>query len=163
MQTFTFQPNPTGPTRFTPTLDGATHQAEVVWSVFGRRWFLRVTDPEGDLVIFTAVIGSSEFRPIAGLALDRIRGRVTLQTSEPHNVPLGATAVFTVRGAVPDSLNGTFLMLAEGRMTLSYAMPQNPGPVIQTGAYGREIDLVAGRFRSSRLVYREAANRFEVW
>lgn len=150
------------PFTFLPVLDGRTCQADVVYSVFGKRSYLRLFDADGALIVFTAIVGSSDFAPVEGLAWDQLRGKVFLTTAE-HKLSIGSQRVFTVRGASPDPYNGTFLMTVESPTTLSYPMTDDPGALIKVGAWGREIDLVAGYFTTSRLVYREAAKRFEVF
>lgn len=162
MISFPFKPNPSGPFTFQPTLDGRNCSAEVIWSVFGKRWYLRLFDFDGTLLAFTAVVGSSEFQVVEGLAWDQLRGKVIVTTGE-HGLALGTQRVFTIRGASPDAFNGTFLMTVETPTTLSYAKTDDPGSLVKTGVWGREIDLVAGYFTTSRLVYREAAKRFEVF
>jgi hypothetical protein len=163
MEFFPFAPNPKGPFVFAPIIDGRPHTAEVVWSLFGRRWYLRLTSPEGELIVFTAIAGSPDFAEIESLRWDQLRERVILTAAAPHKLRIGSVAALIVRGCEPASFNGAFLMTVESPVALSYPMKADPGPLVRAGYWGSEVNLVAGYSRESRLVYRESARRFEVW
>lgn len=159
---FPFDPNPNGPFRFSPTLDGAPHQAEVIWSIFGQRWHMRLFDPAGEVVLLRAVVGSKEFAATDSLAWDQLRQRVYLTSLDPHGYKIGTVVSITVRGARPDAFNGDFQAVAESARVLSYPMRADPGALVTPGYFGHEANLAAGYF-NSKLVYRESAKRFEVW
>ena len=61
---FPFQPSPTAPFQFTPTLDGTQYNAVVTWNVYGR-WYLSLYDLSGNLVVATPVVPSGDPQPLA--------------------------------------------------------------------------------------------------
>lgn len=158
MEIFEFAPPPDDAFRFSPVIDGETYEAAVEWSIFGRRWFLRLSEPGGALALYTAVVESPVLARVDSLRWDQARGRVIL-TAE-HALPIGAVVQMTVRGSLPETYNGNFDMAVESPNTLSYPMKTDPGGLVTPGLWGREIDLLQGRFTTT-LIYRQ--RRFETY
>jgi len=55
-----FQPSPTSspPFQVAVTLDGASYAASVTWNLAGQRWYLSLTDANGNLAWMGAMVGS---------------------------------------------------------------------------------------------------------
>lgn len=53
-----FTPSTQAPFQFQATLDGALYTVIVKWNWFGQRWYIEVLDLSGNLIIYTAMVGS---------------------------------------------------------------------------------------------------------
>lgn len=53
-----FVPNPATAFSFTAVLDGTSYTLGVPWNVFGQRWYLNCTGPNGEQIFQRALIGS---------------------------------------------------------------------------------------------------------
>ena len=49
---------------FSPILDGEKHTAYIEWNFSGERWFIRIVDGTGELILNAPVIESSRELPI---------------------------------------------------------------------------------------------------
>lgn len=72
-------------------------------------------------------------------------GVVTLDTTNPHGIPTGATTNIIVKGETPAGYNGTFIATAADANTLNYALATDPGTstVLGTVLVGPQVDLSA--------------------
>ncbi len=154
MQRFPFTTLPRGPLNFSVVMDGANYSAAVSWNIQGQRWFLTLTDRFGVRLTTVAVVESAQFKSIESLSWNGLAQRVTATMSAPHGFPLGSIVEQTIRGAVPDSLNGVWEMNVDSPTTLSFAIANDPGSISAPGSYGRNINLVDGYFTTSVLCYR---------
>ena len=46
------------PFQFQPTLDGTAYTATVTWNLWGQRYYLTITDLQGNVILCIALIGS---------------------------------------------------------------------------------------------------------
>lgn len=159
MTPFSFNPTLQTNFQFTPTLDGVQYSVVVNWNLFGQRYYINVSDLEGNLVACLPLIGSSGSLNLQGLTWDR--GRVTAQASGVHGYTVGQTLELTMSGVSPDAYNGTFECLVTTEDEFQYDLAGFPGAVTIPGTVSYDIDLMAGYF-SSTLVFRQAASQFEV-
>lgn len=154
-----FVPSTVAPFQFSPTLDGATYNVIVTWSLFGRRFYINVYALDGTLVLSTALVGSPTGFVLQTITWDR--GRATATAVSPHGLKVGKTVDLTITGAAPDAYNGQVQAFITGPATFSWPLAQDPGAATATGSAAYGINLVGGLFAST-LIYREASNRFEV-
>jgi hypothetical protein len=166
-----FSPPPNRAFTFQPDLDGATYQATVSWCLFGQRWLLNLFDPNGDRVLTSAVVGSDAGIATTSLTWDGRAKRVKIVLAAPHGQPLGQVTEVTVRGVHPESYNGTRLAYVTSPTTLTYEQADDPDPsspdegspaITQGSVFRADTDLVAGYFQTSRLVFRQSSQQFEV-
>lgn len=157
---YDFTPTNQAPFQFQPTLDGQIYNAVVTWSLFGQRYYLNVYDLSGNLIVAIPLIASPSAIVIEGASW--LRQTATVGLASSHNVPIGVTANLTISGMAPDAYNGAFEMLSVSPTQLSYSLASDPGLPTAFGSLFRDINLVAGYFSASTIVYREGANRFEV-
>lgn len=159
MTTFDFAPTLQANYQFTPTLDGSQYTALVNWNLFGQRYYLNVSDLEGNLVACLALVGSPDSVNLQ--ALSWLRGRVTAVTAVPHGYPVGSSIELTVSGVTPDDYNGTYLCLVTAANQLQYDLADFPGASTGLGRVSYDIDLMGGYFAST-LVFRSGSQQFEV-
>lgn len=163
MTTFTtFSPSriTTPPFQFQAVLDGQVYNVSVSWNLFGRRWYVTVLAPDGTRVATRALVGSPTGFTIQSLVWSL--GKVTATVTVPHGFKVGRVVELTITGASPDAYNGIVRGLITGPATFTYPIASDPGAAAVFGTVSRNIDLVGGYFLTSTMVYRQAANQFEV-
>lgn len=159
-QLFPFVPNVQSPFIFQPTLNSLLYTATVTWNLFGQRWYLNITELNGTPVFTKALIGSPD-----GVAIESISwafGTVTAITALPHPYTVGQTVQITVNGCLPDAYNGVVTAFIIDAFTFTYPVVANPGDATQLGNEIYNIDLAAGYFADSSIVFRESNQTFEV-
>ena len=157
---YPFTPSNQGPFQFSPTLDGNTYNVIVTWSLFGRRYYVNVYDLARNLIVSLPMIGSPVGNLISGLTWSN--GTVEAVTATLHGYRLNTTVNLVISGAFPDAYNGTVSAFISGRNMFQYDLEQDPGPATMTGSVIYNINLVAGYFTTSTLVFRQASQQFEV-
>jgi hypothetical protein len=155
-----FAPTVLAPFQFQATLDGVIYTVIVTWNLFGRRWYVNVYAPDGSLKLSTALVGSPTGVTLQGLSW--AAGMVTATAAAPHGYKVGKTVQLTVSGASPDAYNGKVQAFITGPSTFTYPVAADPGSATVFGAASYNIDLVGGHFVTSTMVFRQAANQFEV-
>jgi hypothetical protein len=156
---FNFTPSITAAYQFQPTLDGQVYNATILWSVFGQRYYLRLADLSGNVIVHEALAGSDTGINVSSLSWSQ--GQVTLTTIAPHNYNIGEIIYLTVSGCSPDAYNGRFACNITGPDTLTYSLATDPGVAVGFGALSYDVSLVSGYFDST-LVFRQPNMQFEV-
>lgn len=160
MTTFLFLPSSAGPFRFQPTLDDNQYTGVVTWNMVGERYYLSLFSLQGERVLTLPLIGSLDATPIQ--ALSWAHGFVNATTLRRHGYTVGATMELVVRGCAPVEYNGTVRAFITGLDTFQYQIAGDPGVASQFGLVNYDINIVAGYFDTSKLVFRESAQAFEV-
>lgn len=152
-----FQPSGTAPFQFQATLDGDHYIVTVPSNAFGERYYVQVSDLSGNLVVYRAIVSSTAK---IQAAFSWANGTAMAVLSSPHNVPIGAVARVTVSDT--DGLyDGTFLALATSSTVLTFPMATDPGATA-SGSTSQDVNLVAGYFSTSSLVWRDNTGQFEI-
>ncbi len=157
---YQFKPTVTRPYEFIPTLDDQGYAARVVWNLFGARYYIELRALNGLLVFSLPLIGS----PI-GFEVNSIswaNGRVTGSTTLPHGYKIGSTIALTLVGFTPEAYNGKRECVIESDTDFSYAQSSPIDIATKVGIAEYNINLAAGYFTTSTLVFREASQLFEV-
>lgn len=170
MTTYTvFQPPPNNSFSFQPTLDGNSCTGIVWWNADGQRWFITVTLPDGTPLFNLPLVGSPT--SIALQSLTWANGYVIGTTQAPHGYEVLDTIMLTVSGCAPVAYNGTFPCFINSPTTFRYNLDANPNGAglddgtdiaVQLGAVSSDLNLGAGYLSVSTIVFREAAQTFEV-
>jgi len=155
---FTF-PNTDQPFTFSPTLDGLVCSVEVRWLAFGRRWYIAVSDPTGNLLVNRALVGSRS--PVALTNLTWELGVASADAAEPLGLPVGSVARALVYGCSPGAYNGWYTVRVTGAASFAFDIAQDPGSVVTLGSWAPAVDLVRGYFQTSSLVYWSGRAQFE--
>lgn len=150
--------SPAAPFSFQPTLDGAQYLATIRWNLFGQRRYLFLTQLDGTPVVTTPVIESPPSLTLASLSW--ANGAVTAVTALPHNFQSGSTVALTVSGCVPATYNAQTQAFVPDHQTLTYPLIGDPGPATMLGVADWVVNIVAGYFTTSSLVFRNG--QFEV-
>lgn len=158
------------------TLDGSLYTLTAFWLTYAQRWYIQLTALDGTLVFFRPLIGSGtpaalvtmawvDGNPASDPALappDSPSGIVTVTTGTPLGYAAGATVTFTISGSNPAGYDGTYPSLVTGPSSLSYPLASNPGAVVSVGSLSVDVNLAWPYFQTSTLVFRDAAQQFEV-
>ena len=162
MTIFDFVQPPNSAFQFSPTLDGQVYNAFVTWNFFAQRYYINLYAINGTRVFTLPLLGS----PIP-LRIDTatwIRGVsvASIKTLVPHYFPLGATVDLVVSGCSPEEFNGNKRCLVAGPNEVTFPLTLDPGPANVVGSIASNLNIAAGYFAESSLVYREANQQFEV-
>ena len=106
------------------------------------------------------LIGSRDANQLQSLVWKH--GFVSATTVLPHEYVVGKTINLLISGNAPDGYNGSVKALVTGRFSFQYPLASDPGPAVEFGISDYIIDLVAGYFTTSRLVFRASNATFEV-
>jgi hypothetical protein len=164
---YNFAPSTAAPYQFQPVLDGQTYNATVPWLLFGRRYYLNLSAVDGTPIWYGAVVGSPTGFSIVDLVW--ANGRVTATTLVPHGLRIASTVSLNVSGCAPDTYNGLIEAYITGPSSFSYAIATDPGAASVFGSASQDINLIGGVPNisdvafTSRLVFRQASQQFEVW
>lgn len=166
MTIFPYVPQPNTAYRFDPTLDGQQYSAVVPWGLFGRRLYLSLYDQNNTRIFTRALIGSTD--AIVVQEASWLGGTVTLTFLDAnmdihrHGYDPLTTLDLTVSGFTPDAYNGRFLAFVPNRNTISYQLASDPGNPTHLGTVSYDVNLAAGYFTTSTMVFRESSQQFEV-
>lgn len=163
MTTFVaFSPSPLQPFQFVATLDGQQYTIIVTWNIFGQRWYINVYSLSGVLVAVLPLIGSDNTVLIANLAWNQLAGIITVTSSLPLPFKIGQVVDLVLSGNLPATFNGSFTCNVTGQFTFTFPMTTDPGQPTAYGVLDYGINLMAGYFVSSTLLYREQNTQFEI-
>lgn len=155
-----FQPSQQQVFRFQPLLDGDTYDIEVVWSLFGQRYYLNCSALNGERLFSLPLVGSPNGKTIESCTWDG--DTVFVKLSRPHKYELGSITRVNISRCVPDTFNGDFEVSVETPDTVSYSQMSDPGNLTTPGLMTYNINIVAAYFNESTLVYRTGSNQFEI-
>ena len=159
---YDFTPSATAPYQFQPTLDGQLYLATVKWNLAGQRWYMELISQGGALVFLQSLKSSAVGQAIAAASWFVSSSDVTITTAQPHGYTVGSTVRLTISGITPTAYNGVFECFVTSPTTFVYSVSTNPGTATAFGVVSYDINMAAGYFSASTLVWRAANNRFEV-
>ena len=84
---------------------------------------------------------------------------IPLAPGSPNTQP-GTIIDYTLEGFKPDAYNGIFRGIHINNTKFTVPMTTNPGSLVVMGFVSRKLNMVAGMFKTSSLIYRNGA--FEI-
>lgn len=159
-----FTPTQTGPFQFRATLDGNVYNIITTWNLYGQRWYASCYALDGTRVFTIPLIGSGSPLRLASLSWSDagVTGLVTATIGAGVFRQLGEVLELTIAGNTPDGYNGQQACAVTGQTSFAYPLAVNPGTAVVLGTYSFDINLAAGYFATSTLIWREANGQFEV-
>lgn len=157
---FPFVPPRVQQFQFQPVLDGTVCTGIVRWNLFGQRLYLDLFAQDGTRIFTQPFIGSPSGINIAALSWDH--GIVSATLALPHGRRITDTIRFTVKECLPVAFNGVINALVTGPLTLQWPLASNPGLATALGHIDYDINLVAGYFSNSTLVFNEGSQQIAV-
>jgi hypothetical protein len=157
---YQFQQSENQAFNFQPTLDGTVYTIIVAWSLFGQRYYIQCYTNSNVLVFNLPLIGSQDGIHIQ--SADWSNGTVTMLCDIPHNFAVGSLVDATLRGFAPDDYNGNKQIFITSPTTFTFPLSGDPGSPSSFGYVYYDINISAGYFTNSTLVYRQSNQTFEV-
>lgn len=145
---------------FQAVLDGQSYTVSVPWNLAGQRWYCLCAQLDGTPVFLLPLIGSPTGVAVQGMSWANQTAMLT--TILPHGYQIGMTINLTISGCAPDGFNGQFPCLISGPSTISYPLSTDPGQATAFGIVNYNINMAQGYFTTSALVFRQAAQQFEI-
>lgn len=160
MTTVLFQPTNVGPFQFQATLDGDSYNAAITWNMVGKRYYVNLFSLDGVRIFTLPLIGSTDAVGIETISWSN--GFVDVTTTARHGYLMGSTIDLTLSRFVPETYNGTVRAFITGLDTFQFPLAGDPGDASQLGLSNYDINIAAGYFKNSKLVFRESNQQFEI-
>jgi hypothetical protein len=147
--------------RFTTTFDEDSYTIIVTWNVASQRYFINVYSIVGNWICTVPMIETEIGNKITDISYDKYNNVLVVTINGNLWRPPGMIVKFDIENCVPDDINGSYdcLMLNSNTFTIP-APVATRGQVTILGSATRFMNLVAGYFQSSSLIYRN--RMFEV-
>jgi hypothetical protein len=166
-----FVPSNIKPFSFPAILDGVYYNIVVTWNISAQRYYINVYGSDGLWVVTVPLISSPPSRPVASVLYDPFQLILNVEMVSPLLWPLplspqgianppGTITDYTLEGFQPVTYNGLFRGMQVSPISFTVPMATNPGPLITTGYVSRQLNMLAGIFQTSTLIYRN--NAFEI-
>jgi hypothetical protein len=166
-----FIPSNINPYEFAATLDGNDYKIIVTWNVSAQRFYINVNDSNGAWITTVPLITTPPARRLASVVFNPFQLVLEVTMVDPTTWPIplppdalatapGTIVDYTLEGFTPTTYNGLYRGMHINPIKFTVPMSTDPGPVNIMGFLSRRLNMVAGVFKTSTLVYRNGA--FEV-
>ncbi|KWN80876.1 hypothetical protein WM24_23875 [Burkholderia ubonensis] len=155
-----FAPSSTSNFQFQCQLDGSAYNVVVTWSLFGARYYVNVYSLDGTLIVVMPMIGSPPALNLASVTY--ANGKAIATTATPHTFAVGSVVNLTISGVSPSDYNGSFQCAVLSNTQFSYPIATMPADSTSSGTVAYNINLAAGYFKTSSIVWRVDSGNFEV-
>lgn len=150
-QTIAFVPQATSIFQQQVSLDGSQYTLTILWSLFGARYYVQITDQTGVLVVYRPLIGSPLGYNLS--AVTSANNIVTVTTSTPHTFVVGSVVPLTISGCVPDAYNGLFDCNITSHIQFTYSLATASNGASGVGQVNYYMSMTAGYFDSDLVYY----------
>ena len=151
----------TGPFEFQTTFDSEMYTVSITWPLYAQRPYMGIYDLTNTLVVLKALVGSPPQQALSDISWDD-NGIVTVTSTDPHGYTVGTVVPLAIRGVTPSAYNGWYHCSVISPTEFTYTMSSDPGSMTVSGTYGIDLNLLAGYFTSSVMVYRTSSSQFEI-
>jgi hypothetical protein len=166
-----FIPSNIKPYSFPVTLDGNTYSVTVTWNVSAQRFYINVYDRSGAWIVTVPLITTPPNRKIESVNYNPFQLVLEVIMVSPTLWPIplspgglstspGTIIDYTLEGFNPTTYNGKFRGMHVNGNMFTVPMATNPGSLIVMGAVSRKLNMIAGVFTTSTLIYRNGS--FEI-
>jgi hypothetical protein len=155
-----FTPSNSVAPRFTAVFDEESYTVIVTWNVSSQRYFINVYSISGNWICTVPMIETAAGVNIVNLNPNINNGTMEVTVESPYWRPLGQIVEITIANCQPDDINGTYDSLVIDRNVFTIPMPASRGQITVLGSASRLMNMLAGYFKTSSLVYRNGM--FEV-
>ena len=142
------------------TLDGVLYTLTCLWSIFGQRYYVQSTSQSGAIIFLLPLVETSPAVPLSTASWTEATGLVTVQTVSPLSFPIGSLVNLTIVGCSPATYNGLYPCSMLNATTFTFELGADPGLFSTPGSVSFLLNLAAGYFTTSTLIYRNG--QFEV-
>lgn len=144
---------------FNPSLGTQVYIAQMLWNVFESRWYLSLSDVAQNLVIYTAVVSSSDLNTIS--AITWADNLLTVTTNDIQPYRSGTVQQIRISAASPSALNNVYTAAWLNGNTFIAPLAANFGTLTTAGSYSTVVDLSGGNVIGSALFYYAQGDYFE--
>lgn len=152
-----FSPTTISAFQFQPTLNGTQYSATIFWNIFSSRYYLSLSDLQGNLIVYDALTSSG---PSLLATFAWKEQAVTATTSLATNVPVGVPANIRI-SQTNSGYDGFFLGLSTGPNTMTYPLPADPQVPLPQGNLSFPLNLVQGYLDNCFLFFYDSTQQFE--
>jgi hypothetical protein len=156
---------------FLVKLDGLDCKITTTWNVSAQRFYINVYQVDGSWIVTVPVISSPPSRSIQSVKFNpfQLVLEVVMVPPELWPIPLspgglattpGTIMDYTLEGFSPNTYNGIFRGTHINGNLFTVPMANDPGSLTVTGFVSRKLNMIAGVFQTSTLIYRN--NAFEI-
>jgi hypothetical protein len=155
-----FVPSTVSPFTFQATIAGTQYTCAVLWSPYGQRYYIQVSDLSGNVLLYRPLIACG---PQLVAAFSWANGTATAVAQAAHNVPIGSVVNVWI-SQTGLGFDGGFQALATGPLTLTYPLASNPltnvaAPI--NGAINFNQNMIADVIKGGYLLFRYETQQFE--
>jgi hypothetical protein len=155
-----FRPSNIKAPSFTANLDGADYTCIATWNLAAQRYYLNVYDLDNNWIITVPIFASPPGDPVDVISYNPLSGLVTVTRRYAFRHRPGTIIRYTLSGFQPNTYNGLFRCLILDDLSFSFPVQTDPGQATVLGTVNRILNMVAGLFQFSTLIYRN--NCFEI-
>jgi hypothetical protein len=146
--------------QYSVVLDGVSYTVLVTWNVSAQRYYVNIYGNNKTLIVCRPLVQTSHSNPITDIYYDQNLGVMIVTLLNYIYRPIGQIIKYTLENFNPSILNGTINALTLSMNQFSFPIDNDPGAIITLGSAGRYMDMAAGYFQNSTLIFRN--NAFEV-
>jgi len=166
-----FIPSNITPPEFFLMLDNGNYVCKITWNISSQRYYINIYGVDGTWVVTIPLIQTPPARAVNTIIYDPLQQLAIVQmipTEDwPTPTPPGGSVIlpgtivdYTLEGFDPPNYNGLFRCLQINGTTFSFPMTSDPGPLVVAGNVNRLLNMVAGVFSTSTMIYRNGS--FEI-
>jgi hypothetical protein len=138
---------------FSPTFDGNTYNCSILWNLFAQRYYIYCTDQYNNVVFNIPLIQSIPGFALSTLVWNSASLLTTVTTVNNIGFPINSNVPITISGNSQSAYNGTFNTLITGQNSFQFTLQANPGQSTEPGIGYYYINLIAGYFKTSTMIY----------
>jgi len=156
---------------FIANLDGDDYEVRITWNISAQRYYVNINAQDGTWMTTVPLIQTPPARDVDTVLWDILQGVLIVTLVDPSLWPIplspsgigtrpGTVIEYTFENFVPSTYNGKFRGLHVNETTFRITMPTDPGLIQTPGSVSRYLNMAAGIFNVSTLIYRNGC--FEV-
>jgi hypothetical protein len=155
---------------FPVVLDGNDYTVTVTWNISAQRFYINIYALDGTWILTVPLFATPPSRMVADAVYDPLQRLMTITMLDSTQWPIpsvmgytakpGTIIEYTLEQFTPDAYNGKFRCIQVNDTTFTFFLAQDPGNLAIRGLVTRVLNMVAGVFVTSTLIYRNGA--FEI-
>lgn len=157
--------------RFNATFDGNPYTVVMTWNISAQRYYINVYTVDGTWVVTVPLFQTPPARAVNLASWDPLQKLMTIEMLPPSEWPVplppggavikpGTIVDYTLQGFQPATYNGIFRSLQLDGITFTFPLATDPGPLVVVGNVNRMLNMVAGVFQNSTMIFRNGS--FEI-
>lgn len=156
---------------FLLNLDNSPYTCKITWNISAQRYYINIYGLDGTWITTVPLITTPPARAVDSVSFDLAKQLLTVTMLPPSEWPVplppggavikpGTMVDYTLSGFQPNTYNGLFRCFQVDGVTFTTPMANDPGPLVVVGNVNRLLNMAAGVFQTSTLIYRNG--NFEI-